>query len=67
MYYFEDENLDLFLLGDYMQTQATWGPNYTDDYYVVSRIVFIFTIFFKLIFIGTRKNSKTRMACEEMA
>ena len=39
MVYFEDENLDLFLVGDYMQTQETWGPNYEEDFYVVKFII----------------------------
>ncbi len=33
MYYFEDENLDLFLVGDHMQTQDTWGLNYDESFY----------------------------------
>jgi hypothetical protein len=33
MYYFEDENLDVFLVGDYQQTQITWGFNYTEEFY----------------------------------
>jgi hypothetical protein len=33
MYYFEDENLDLFLVGDHKQTQITWGFDYSDEFY----------------------------------
>ena len=33
MIYFEDENLDLFLVGDHMQTTDTWGPNYDESFY----------------------------------
>lgn len=33
IYYFEDENLDLFLVGDFMQTQESHGPNYVDEFY----------------------------------
>jgi hypothetical protein len=33
MFYFEDENLDLFLIGDHMQTVDSWGPNYTEEFY----------------------------------
>ncbi len=40
MVYFEDENLDLFLVGDYMQTQETWGPNYEDNFYVVKLLFY---------------------------
>ncbi len=33
MFNFEDENLDIFLVGDYAQTTDTYGPNYQDEFY----------------------------------
>lgn len=33
MFHFEDENLDIFLVGDYAQTQDVHGPNYTEEFY----------------------------------
>jgi hypothetical protein len=35
MYYFEDENLDVFLVGDFMQTILSHGPNFNDEFYEV--------------------------------
>lgn len=32
-YYFEDENLDVYLIIDWKQTQSFWGYNYNDEFY----------------------------------
>jgi hypothetical protein len=37
-YYFEDENLDVFVLFDFKQTTIQHGINYTDDFYEVEII-----------------------------
>jgi hypothetical protein len=44
MYYMEDENMDLFLIGDFMQTTESNEPNYEDEFYTVRLNLLLFTI-----------------------
>jgi hypothetical protein len=41
LYYFEDENLDIFLLCDFKQTTDTWGENLPDEYYLVCILIIL--------------------------
>lgn len=49
VYYFEDENLDLFLIFDYKQTTQQHGPNYSDEFYKVM-----------FIYLATRRRNQPR-------